>query len=126
MVEFAHKYEFTAMTLNPIRGIPEENIFEPIDKQAFEYMRKIIPIAEQKSKEYGIRFNNWMPIDCGCEQISFKHSTLDVNAEEKVKDENIQNNIKKENKEQIENNIKKENVEKDKEEKKMAVKPIIE
>lgn len=118
MVEFAHKYEFTAMTLNPIRGIPEENIFEPIDKQAFEYMRKIIPIAEQKSKEYGIRFNNWMPIDCGCEQISFKHSTLDVNAEEKVKDENIQNNIKKENKEQIENNIKKENVEKDKEEKK--------
>ena len=73
MVEFAHKYDFTAITLNPIRGVPEENIFEPINEEAFEYMRKIIPIAEAKAKEYGIRFNNWMPIDCGCKEISFKH-----------------------------------------------------
>jgi MoaA/NifB/PqqE/SkfB family radical SAM enzyme len=85
MVEFAHKYDFTAITLNPVRGVPEENIFEPIDEQAFEYMRKIIPIAEAKSKEYGIRFNNWMPIDCGCREISFKHSSLDLTKQNKEK-----------------------------------------
>ena len=90
MVEFAHKYDFTAITLNPVRGVPEENIFEPIDEQAFEYMRKIIPIAEAKSKEYGIRFNNWMPIDCGCREISFKHSSLDVT------EQNKENNNKEE------------------------------
>ncbi|MFA7675302.1 MAG: radical SAM protein, partial [Endomicrobiia bacterium] len=77
MVEFAKKYEFTAITLNPIRGYPEENIFEPIDKKAFEYMRQIIPKAETKSKEYGIRFNNWMPIDCECKEINFKYSIID-------------------------------------------------
>ncbi|MFA7074992.1 MAG: radical SAM protein, partial [Endomicrobiaceae bacterium] len=77
MVEFAKKYEFTAITLNPIRGYPEENIFEPIDEKAFEYMRKIIPPAEAKSKEYGIRFNNWMPINCECSEINFKHSVIE-------------------------------------------------
>lgn len=83
MVEFAHKYEFTSITLNPIRGIPELNIFEPIDEKAFEFMRKIIPIAEAKSKEYGIRFNNWMPIDCGCSEIKFEHSSLDISENQK-------------------------------------------
>ncbi|MDD3392946.1 MAG: radical SAM protein, partial [Bacilli bacterium] len=77
MVEFAKKYEFTAITLNPIRGYPEENIFEPINEEAFAYMRQIIPKAEMKSKEYGIRFNNWMPIDCECKEINFKHSIID-------------------------------------------------
>lgn len=88
MVEFAHKYEFTSITLNPIRGIPEENIFEPIDEQAFEFMRKVVPIAEQKSKEYGIRFNNWMPIDCSCGNIEFKHSEI----QEKDVEEELKNN----------------------------------
>ena len=83
MVEFAHKYEFTSITLNPIRGVPELNIFEPIDKKAFEFMRKIIPIAEAKSKEYGIRFNNWMPIDCECKEIKFEHSSLDISESQK-------------------------------------------
>ena len=83
MVEFAHKYEFTSITLNPIRGVPELNIFEPIDKKAFEFMRKIIPIAEAKSKEYGIRFNNWMPIDCECSEIKFEHSSLDISESQK-------------------------------------------
>ena len=77
MVEFAKKYEFTAITLNPIRGYPEENIFQPIDEKAFEYMRKTIPVAEAKAKEYGIRFNNWMPVDCGCKEINFKHELVD-------------------------------------------------
>lgn len=90
MVEFAHKYEFTSITLNPIRGVPEENIFEPIDKQAFEFMRRVIPIAEQKSKEYGIRFNNWMPIDCPCENIEFRHSEIqEKDIEEKLKNNNF-------------------------------------
>ena len=84
MVEFAHKYEFTSITLNPIRGIPEENIFEPIDEQAFEFMRKVVPIAEQKSKEYGIRFNNWMPIDCSCKNIDFRHSEIQEKEVEEV------------------------------------------
>lgn len=108
MVEFAHKYEFTAMTLNPIRGVPEENIFEPIDKRAFEYMRKIIPIAEQKSKEYGIRFNNWMPIDCGCKEIKFEQGSIDLNKKSdnvkkydekaiKENDENVKGRNKKNN-----------------------------
>ena len=82
MVEFAHKYEFTAITLNPIRGIAEENIFEPIDEKAFEFMRKVVPIAEAKSKEYGIRFNNWMPIDCGCNEIKFEQGSLDLGKKE--------------------------------------------
>ena len=96
MIEFAHKYEFTAITLNPIRGIPEENIFEPIDEKAFEFMRRVIPIAEAKSKEYGIRFNNWMPIDCGCKEISFKHSSLADNIENNKKEESlkVENNVK--------------------------------
>jgi sulfatase maturation enzyme AslB (radical SAM superfamily) len=96
MVEFAHKYDFTAITLNPIRGVPEENIFEPINEEAFEYMRKIIPIAEAKAKEYGIRFNNWMPIDCGCKEISFKHSSLADNIENNKKEESlkVENNVK--------------------------------
>ena len=85
MVEFAHKYEFTAITLNPIRGIAEENIFEPIDKKAFDFMRKIVPLAEAKSKEYGIRFNNWMPIDCGCNEIKFEQGSFDL----EKKDENV-------------------------------------
>lgn len=90
MVEFAHKYEFTSITLNPIRGIPEENIFEPIDEQAFEFMRKVVPIAEQKSKEYGIRFNNWMPIDCSCGNIEFKHSEIqDKDVEEELKNNRV-------------------------------------
>lgn len=88
MVEFAHKYEFTSMTLNPIRGVPELNIFEPIDKEAFDFMRKIVPIAEAKSKEYGIRFNNWMPIDCECNEIKFEHSSLDVSENKKQTEEN--------------------------------------
>ena len=96
MIEFAHKYEFTAITLNPIRGIPEENIFEPIDEKAFEFMRKVIPIAEAKSKEYGIRFNNWMPIDCGCGEIKFEHGSFDLKKEEdtmKHNDENRKDNV---------------------------------
>jgi len=88
MVEFAHKYEFTSITLNPIRGIPEENIFEPIDEQAFEFMRKVVPIAEQKSKEYGIRFNNWMPIDCSCGNIEFRQSEI----QEKDVEKELKNN----------------------------------
>jgi MoaA/NifB/PqqE/SkfB family radical SAM enzyme len=111
LVEFAHKYEFTSITLNPIRGIPEENIFEPIDEQAFEFMKKIVPIAEKKSKEYGIRFNNWMPIDCSCQNIEFRHSIIEKEESEKElkKDTSIQaekksdvNNGKKE--EQTKNN----------------------
>ena len=96
MVEFAHKYDFTAITLNLIRGVPEENIFEPINEEAFEYMRKIIPVAEAKAKEYGIRFNNWMPIDCGCKEISFKHSSLVDNIENNKKEESlkVENNVK--------------------------------
>ena len=96
MVEFAHKYDFTAITLNLIRGVPEENIFEPINEEAFEYMRKIIPVAEAKAEEYGIRFNNWMPIDCGCKEISFKHSSLVDNIENNKKEESlkVENNVK--------------------------------
>ena len=109
MVEFAHKYEFTAITLNPIRGIAEENIFEPIDEKAFEFMRKIVPIAEAKSKEYGIRFNNWMPIDCGCNEIKFEQGSFDLEKEEvdvgkdksNIEHDNKHNDMVKEN---IENN----------------------
>jgi MoaA/NifB/PqqE/SkfB family radical SAM enzyme len=105
MVEFAHKYEFTSITLNPIRGIPEENIFEPIDEKAFEFMRKVVPIAEQKSKEYGIRFNNWMPIDCGCQEINFKHSSLADSIENNKKEEppKVENNVKQEQVKVIDN-----------------------
>lgn len=85
MVEFGKKYDFTAITLNPIRGYPEENIFQPIDEKAFEYMRKTIPLAEAKAKEYGIRFNNWMPVDCGCKEITFKHELIN---ESVVKEDN--------------------------------------
>lgn len=102
MVEFAHKYEFTSITLNPIRGVPELNIFEPIDKKAFEFMRKIIPIAEAKSKEYGIRFNNWMPIDCECKEIKFEQSSLDVFEEKKQIEKN--KNIPKKEKQFCNNN----------------------
>ncbi len=98
MVEFAHKYEFTSITLNPIRGIPEENIFEPIDEQAFDFMRKIVPIAERKSKEYGIRFNNWMPIDCSCQNIEFRHSIIgQEESEEELKKVVVSENKHKEN-----------------------------
>jgi len=109
MVEFAHKYEFTAITLNPIRGIAEENIFEPIDEKAFEFMRKIIPIAEAKSKEYGIRFNNWMPIDCGCNEIKFEQGSLDLSNEDKIKD--VKNDTEKEiiNEDEKQKNNKKNN-----------------
>lgn len=96
MVEFAHKYEFTSITLNPIRGIPEENIFEPIDEKAFEFMRKIVPIAEQKSKEYGIRFNNWMPIDCSCKNIEFKQADIDEQVATKEIQKTVSNEIKQE------------------------------
>lgn len=110
MVEFAHKYEFTSITLNPIRGIPEENIFEPKDEQAFEFMRKVVPIAEKKSKEYGIRFNNWMPIDCSCQNIEFRHSIIGKEeSEEELKKVVVENkqeeNINKNSKEkQTKNN----------------------
>lgn len=93
MVEFAKKYEFTAITLNPIRGYPEENIFEPINEEAFAYMRQIIPKAEMKSKEYGIRFNNWMPIDCECKEINFKHSIIDEEKNSSEKNIDINNKI---------------------------------
>lgn len=116
MVEFAHKYEFTAITLNPIRGIAEENIFEPIDEKAFEFMRKIVPIAEARSKEYGIRFNNWMPIDCGCNEIKFEQGSFDLEREEDLVDVGEdKNNIEFDNKhsdtvkENIENNKKQNN-----------------
>jgi MoaA/NifB/PqqE/SkfB family radical SAM enzyme/Flp pilus assembly protein TadD len=94
MVEFAKKYEFTAITLNPIRGYPEENIFQPIDEKAFEYMRKTIPSAEVKAKEYGIRFNNWMPVDCGCKEINFKHELVD----DFVGNESVQSSVQKQEK----------------------------
>lgn len=107
MVEFAHKYEFTSITLNPIRGIPEENIFEPVDEQAFEFMRKVVPIAEQKSKEYGIRFNNWMPIDCSCKNIDFRHSEIQEKEVEeelnKFTEKKQTENINKEQKETTKN-----------------------
>lgn len=92
MVEFGKKYDFTAITLNPIRGYPEENIFQPIDEKAFEYMRKTIPIAEAKAKEYGIRFNNWMPVDCGCKEITFKHELIN---ESIIKEDNNIEKIEK-------------------------------
>ncbi len=100
MVEFAKKYEFTAITLNPIRGYPEENIFQPIDEQAFDFMRKVIPLAETKAKEYGIRFNNWMPVDCGCKEINFKHELVNdfisdkKNSDEQPKKEELKNEEK--------------------------------
>lgn len=100
MVEFAKKYEFTAITLNPIRGYPEENIFQPIDEQAFDFMRKVIPLAETKAKEYGIRFNNWMPVDCGCKEINFKHELVNdfisdkENSDEQPKKEELKNEEK--------------------------------
>jgi len=110
MVEFAKKYEFTAITLNPIRGYPEENIFEPIDEKAFEYMRNIIPGAEAKSKEYGIRFNNWMPINCECKEINFKHSIIDGEENKNDSDEKEQDSAPVMEKKPIsnasENNIK--------------------
>ena len=100
MVKFAKKYEFTAITLNPIRGYPEENIFQPIDEQAFDFMRKVIPLAETKAKEYGIRFNNWMPVDCGCKEINFKHELVNdfisdkKNSDEQPKKEELKNEEK--------------------------------
>lgn len=100
MVEFAKKYEFTAITLNPIRGYPEENIFQPIDEQAFDFMRKVIPSAEAKAKEYGIRFNNWMPVDCGCKEINFKHELVNdfisdkKNSDEQPKKDELKNEVK--------------------------------
>ena len=100
MVKFAKKYEFTAITLNPIRGYPEENIFQPIDEQAFDFMRKIIPLAETRAKEYGIRFNNWMPVDCGCKEINFKHELVNdfisdkKNSDEQPKKEELKNEEK--------------------------------
>ena len=111
MVEFAHKYDFTSITLNPVRGVPEENIFEPINEEAFEYMRKIIPIAEAKAKEYGIRFNNWMPIDCGCKEINFKHSSLVENIENDKKEDfsKIKNNVEKESIQISDNKVNKKN-----------------
>lgn len=111
MVEFAHKYEFTSITLNPIRGIPEENIFEPIDEQAFEFMRKVVPVAEQKSKEYGIRFNNWMPIDCSCNKIEFVQKDMeDCCVKEQVNDNIVEKDLavqkNAENQDNTENNKK--------------------
>ena len=54
-------------------------------------MRRVIPIAEAKSKEYGIRFNNWMPIDCGCGEIKFEHGSFDLKKEEDPMKHNYEN-----------------------------------
>jgi MoaA/NifB/PqqE/SkfB family radical SAM enzyme/Tfp pilus assembly protein PilF len=61
-VDFAKQYGFNAMTLTPIRGdFGRENIFDPGDSQALDYIRKVMPKIIQKAHEYGIRLHNWIP-----------------------------------------------------------------
>jgi MoaA/NifB/PqqE/SkfB family radical SAM enzyme/Tfp pilus assembly protein PilF len=71
-IDFAKKYEFTAVTYNPIRGYPEENIFESTDRTAVKYMRDNMARVIAKAKDYGIRFNNWLPLDDYCEPIKYE------------------------------------------------------
>ncbi len=63
-IEFAREYEFDAITFTPIRGEwSDENIFDKKDEGALEYIRKTLPKVMSKANEYGIRLNNWLPVE---------------------------------------------------------------
>lgn len=83
-IEFAKEFEFDAVTFNPIRGeFGDENIFEMNDEVALKYIERVMPSVLNKSKEYGIRLNNWLPVEY-CEPCEEEDSQKD----DQVREEN--------------------------------------
>jgi MoaA/NifB/PqqE/SkfB family radical SAM enzyme/Flp pilus assembly protein TadD len=67
-IEFGKKYEFNAITFTPIRGkFDEENIFESKDEKALQLISESLSMATAKAREYGIKLNNWLPVNCKIE-----------------------------------------------------------
>lgn len=51
----------------------EENIFSYIDKEAFNYIKEITPLVEERCKEYGISLENRLPTQ---ENVNYKDLNL--------------------------------------------------
>ncbi|HLD29610.1 MAG TPA: radical SAM protein [bacterium] len=65
-IEFARRYEFDSVTFCPIRGeFGDENIFDLRNEKALGYIRKNMPGVLKRAREYGVRLNNWLPVECG-------------------------------------------------------------
>ncbi|MBU1124770.1 MAG: radical SAM protein, partial [Candidatus Omnitrophica bacterium] len=82
LIDFAKEFNFNAVTITPIRGFKDQNIFENNDQEALAYLEGVIPSVTQKAYEYGLIFNNWLPgmqvscentpqdDSCGCVSVS--------------------------------------------------------
>ncbi len=71
IVAFGKEYGFNAVTFTPLRGeFADENIFELKNETALQEIRQSLVRISDRSKEYGIRVNNWLPVEespCGCD-----------------------------------------------------------
>ncbi|MCB4791204.1 MAG: radical SAM protein [Elusimicrobia bacterium] len=61
-IEFAKKYDFNAVTFTPIRRNSEEDIFLG-DKNKLESLKNSMKNARKIAASYGIRLNDWLPLD---------------------------------------------------------------
>lgn len=73
-VEFARKYGFDKIFLQPIGGNfnSEENIFYHNDKEALLYIEGIKPKMEKKAEECGIEFYEWLPTKANSKEPAMK------------------------------------------------------
>lgn len=64
LVEFAKYYEFDGINLIPIRNVTgEENIFYHKDKEATEFLKKVLPVILRKDRGLGFKIFNQLPIE---------------------------------------------------------------
>lgn len=62
LVDFAIKHKFRALNIIPIQNVQgEENIFFHHDKDAMEYIAKVMPRLQRQAQRARIRFQNQLP-----------------------------------------------------------------
>ncbi|MBU1124638.1 MAG: SPASM domain-containing protein, partial [Candidatus Omnitrophica bacterium] len=62
IADFAHAHKFAALNIIPIQNVQgEENIFLHQDQEAIGYIKKVMPLIQEKAKKYRIRFQNQLP-----------------------------------------------------------------
>lgn len=61
-VDFAKKYKFDKLQINPVDMDGPENIFLYNDTQAVSFIEKVMPDILRKAKECGVSIFNWLPL----------------------------------------------------------------